>query len=310
METEAVLTVSKVIIAAAWSDGELSPEEVESLKDLIFRFSGSFPSAVGITGRQWAELEIYMDSPVSKDERDRLLTELESTPLNDGDKNEIMAALEEMIEADGEVSAEEKEVFKEVANDLDRMHAGALGQMGRGMRGALNRRSRSVRGAPNREDYLDEYMENKIYYRLHQRVGFNDKWLAASSSDLRKLCAAGGMLARVANADHNISDAEFNVLVEALQPAGLGLSRDEAAVIAEVAVSESGKDMDFPRLIRDFFARTSPQERRSFVGVMFVIAGADGDISADEITEIESLSASLNIPRSEFHEIKGKYTGS
>ena len=64
-----VMKLSKVVIAAAWADGELHGDEVNSLKDLLF-------SLGEISGDDWVELEIYMDSPVRTDERERLLGSL------------------------------------------------------------------------------------------------------------------------------------------------------------------------------------------------------------------------------------------
>ena len=61
-----VMDMAKLIIAAAWADGELQAEEINSLKDLIF-------SLGDITEGDWAQLDIYTDSPVSADERDQLL---------------------------------------------------------------------------------------------------------------------------------------------------------------------------------------------------------------------------------------------
>ncbi|HJS28716.1 MAG TPA: hypothetical protein VJ768_03790, partial [Anaerolineales bacterium] len=232
MDVNGILTVSKVIIAGAWADGQLSPEEAESLKDLVFRFSHLFPSQVGITGRQWAEIEIYIDSPVSAEEQERLLEELKQTLLTDEDKQEIVAAFEDLVQSDGTISEEEREVLNQVSHNLDHMHAGLFGQVGRAMTGALTRRGRSMRDAPNREDYIDEFIENRIFYRLEQRKDFDKEKLGGSDSDLRKLCAAGGLMARVARADQDVSDSEFGVIVMALQPAGLELGEEEAAIIA------------------------------------------------------------------------------
>ena len=47
VDSNLILTLSKVIISTAWADGEVSHEEINSLKDLLFRLPN-------ITGREWA----------------------------------------------------------------------------------------------------------------------------------------------------------------------------------------------------------------------------------------------------------------
>ena len=61
-ESNLILCLGKVLIAAAWTDGHISNTEMNCLKDLLFRMSD-------ITGRDWAMLEMYMDSPVGEHER-------------------------------------------------------------------------------------------------------------------------------------------------------------------------------------------------------------------------------------------------
>jgi len=45
------MTLAKVIIAAAWADDEVSHEEINSLKDLLFRLPH-------LEARDWSSLEI------------------------------------------------------------------------------------------------------------------------------------------------------------------------------------------------------------------------------------------------------------
>jgi len=67
---EMILTLAKVIIAAAWADGKVGHEEINALKDLLFNLRG-------INAKQWAELEIYLEAPITPEERAKLLDELQ-----------------------------------------------------------------------------------------------------------------------------------------------------------------------------------------------------------------------------------------
>jgi hypothetical protein len=53
-----IKALAKVMIAAAWSDGSITVDEVNSLKDLLFQLP--------MTASDWAELDIYLDAPVGE----------------------------------------------------------------------------------------------------------------------------------------------------------------------------------------------------------------------------------------------------
>ena len=74
-----IYALAKVIIAAAWADGEIAHDEINSLKDLLFRLPN-------LEARDWATLEIYTDSPIDADERARLVEELITAMATRADK--------------------------------------------------------------------------------------------------------------------------------------------------------------------------------------------------------------------------------
>jgi uncharacterized tellurite resistance protein B-like protein len=97
IDTNMILTLGKVIIAAAWADGEVSPEEVNSLKDLLFHLPG-------LTGREWANLEMYIESPVGEAERARLVIQLTEQISSGSDKTLALHALDGLVSADGVIT--------------------------------------------------------------------------------------------------------------------------------------------------------------------------------------------------------------
>ena len=54
-----VMPLAKVMIATAWADGTIQNDEINSLKDLLFQLHG-------MTAADWAELDIYIESPVGE----------------------------------------------------------------------------------------------------------------------------------------------------------------------------------------------------------------------------------------------------
>jgi uncharacterized tellurite resistance protein B-like protein len=292
-----ILTLAKVIIAAAWADGEMTLEEINSLKDLLFQL----PHAGGtqLTGREWAMLDMYIESPVGAAERARLLEQLQAALRRPKDRALALSALEDLIQADGVVTDEERAVAEEIKSAIEAVDVGVIGQLGRLIRGTVQRRSQVVANAPNREEYFEDFIKNKVYYAVRQRLNLGEVDLDIPEADLRKLSLAGGLMARVAHVDREVTEGEFDTMVNALQ-GGWDITREAAAFVAEVAVSAVSADLDYFRLTRQFSTSTTEDERVRFLDVLFAVADADGRVSYDEIEEIRRIAKSLNLTHKQF----------
>ncbi|MDX1521927.1 MAG: hypothetical protein R3264_09895, partial [Anaerolineae bacterium] len=206
-DKDLLITLGKVIIAAAWADGKISMEEVNCLKDILFRMPHvNSDQEMQLTAREWARLEIYIESPVEESERARLVEELRSQLRTPRDRDLVYTTLDELIKADGVVTEDELAVEQEIRQALDDVNLSLIGQLGRLFKGPIERRSEAVAHAPNREHYFEEYIRNKVYYKVQQRLHLaNDAFSSISDEALRKLSLAGGLMARVANIDHIVT---------------------------------------------------------------------------------------------------------
>jgi uncharacterized tellurite resistance protein B-like protein len=291
-----IMSLAKVMIAAAWTDGSVAHEEMNSLKDLLFHLPG-------MTARDWAELEIYLETPVEPVERARLIADLQAGLSSRKDQELAISALKDVIQADGSISDQEKAVFQEVQEALEDANVSLFGQLGRLISGPVHRRSEAVASAPSRELYLDDFIQNKIYYLLQQRLKKDNLKLDLPEGDLWKLGLAGGLMARVAYVDRTVSDAEFEHMIAALQN-HLGMDREPAGLVAEIAVSTISKDLDYYRLTREFFEHTTEDERVHFLDVLFEVAAADGIVSHQEMEEIQTISKVLKLTHKQFIDAK------
>ena len=291
-KTNLIMPLAKVIVAAAWADGEITNEEVNSLKDLLFHLPE-------MTANDWVYLEIYLDDPVNQAERERLVEELQSALATPADRQLALSTLEAMIGADGQVTDQERQVVVEIQAALQGSNVNLVGQLGRLVRGPVQRRSDAVAGAPNREQYLQDYLKNRIYYKVRLRVEIDETVFDIPEIELRKLSLAGGLMARVAYVDRQVTEAEIDAITTALVERW-GLSRQHAALVAEEAISEIAKDLDYYRLSRRFFELTREEERQRFLDVLFAVANADGFVSNDEIEEIRAVSISIKLTHKQF----------
>ena len=160
--------------------------------------------------------------------------------------------------------------------------------------------------APNREKYLDEFINNKVYYGVRQRLDLGAGVdIDIDDVRLRRLSAVGGLLARIAQVDLDVTDDEFDKIVEMLQKYW-ELTQTEAVFVAEVAVSEISPDMDSIRLTREIHSAVQPEQVPAFYDLLFGVAGADGYVSDDEMDVIYKISRSLGHSHKTFIDAKMK----
>lgn len=287
-----ILTLAKLLVAAAWADGELTNDEVNSLKDLLFRLPD-------LSASDWAELEIYMDSPVDEPERRRILEEFDTQLSSRKEQALAIQFLRQVVEADGVVTPEEQAVLDEAVQAIKAANVGLVGWLGNLLQGPLDRRAEAVSKAVNREEQLEDFVRNKVFYRLRRREGDLEGAFELPEAEIRKLSLAGGLLARVAHADENIAEVERAAIAESLEREW-GLSRQAALLVTDVATSEIPKSLDDFRLRREFFSSTTPRERLEFLEALFTVAAADGELSNEEVEEIRSIARALKLTHREF----------
>lgn len=293
-----ILSLAKVIIAAAWADGEISNDEINSLKDLLFHLPD-------ITGREWAMLEMYIDAPVSRQERARLIAELQDELRSASDRDFALEALDKIIRADGTVSEREKLAAQEIRQAIEESDTGLFGMMNRLIKGPVTRRTEAAAVGPNREKYFEDYIKNRVYYGVKVRQDTAQEKIDLPNQELRRLSLAAGLMARVAHVDDAVSEHEKEAIAQTLV-SGWDVDPQAAEFVAEVAIDEISPEMDYYRLTRSFFEQTSEAERIRFLDVLFAVAAADGFVSSPEIEEIRALSLGFKLPHKTFIEAKVK----
>ena len=296
--SNAIMALAKVMIAAAWTDGSVTNEEMNSLKDLLFQLPE-------MTASDWAELDIYIETPVGEAERARLVADLQANLKSSQDKEIAITMIDELVSADGEITAEERESVEQIKSAIRDANVGVLGNMGNFLGSSVNRRSNRVANAPNRELYLDDYVKNKVYYNVSRRLELEETEIDIPERELRKLSLAGGLMARVAYVDHEVQEGEFDSMVNAIQ-SNWELSDVEAALVAESAVSAITKGLDYYRMSRQFFESTTEDERVHFMDALFAVANGDEGVSYLEIEEIRTIATVLKLIHKQFIDAKLK----
>ena len=303
-ERDVILKLARVIIAAAWADGEISHEEINSLKDLLFRLPqiGNGQSAQ-LSGQEWARLEMYIETPVGAEERARLVADLQDALASPEQKTLVRQALEDLIEADGVISDSEREVVNEILGSIETVDKGLFSGLQRLVGGAVQKRTEAVANAPNRENYFDDFIKNKVYYTVQQRLTSEGLAFEISEEELRLLSLAGGLMAKIAQIDRVVTDEEFKTISDSIRD-NWKISNEASAFVAEVAVSAVDVTYDSFRMMRELVGLTSEDQRRRFLTALFAVANADGDISFDETEEIRLVAKGINLTHRDFIDAK------
>jgi uncharacterized tellurite resistance protein B-like protein len=293
-----VKALAKVMAAAAWADGSVSREEINSLKDLLFQLPE-------MTASDWAEVDIFIETPVDAAERARLAAELQSAITKTKHKTLALEAIDRLMLADGEITEEERAAAAEIKAAIQGANVGILGAVGNVIANTLSRRSQALADAPNRERYLDDYVKNRVFYLVSRRLELEDEEIDLPEKELRKLSLAGGLMARVAYVDREVHEGEFDAMVSAIRD-NWDLSNLESALVAEIAVSAISRGLDDHRMSRQFFEVTSEAERVRFLDVLFAVADGDGTVSQMEIEEIRTIASVLKLSHRQFIDAKVK----
>lgn len=295
-EKQFIMDLAKLLIAAAWVDGKLANEEINALKDLLFNLEN-------VTGKEWTQLEIYMDSPVSAEERDTLLSRVLEQIQSQQDKELVIGTLENLFKADGVVTRAEEAVLEDMRESVSDMSGGLLGRLSKLIKGATGKRRDSYTAAVQRDAQVDDYIENTIYYQLKSEIEKKGIKIELPDDKVRQLCLAAGLLARISAVDSGISEKEKQAIRDILS-AEWGLARREADIVTAISCDRALKGLDYFRLTRGFFECTNLEERRSFVKSLFKIANASDKTSYDETEEIRRIATSLKLTHRDFIDAK------
>jgi uncharacterized tellurite resistance protein B-like protein len=292
LRNELVESLAKVIIAAAWVDNELTHEEVNCLKDVLYRYYSIFNIEQEVQSIQWVQFEMYLEQPVGAAERGRLVEELRRNIKTREEQEVAVSLLNQVVEADGKVTADEQKVIDEIKLIIEEDSDGFIHKVSALINGALNRRSTAMAQAPNREQFFEEFLSNKVYYDVRLRLGVDDDALRIDDAALRRLSAAGGLMAKVALVDRELADEESEAMKRALET-HWEINPFEASFVVEVALTEVTADLDYTRLTREFVTFTTVTERARFLDILFAVADADGFVSLEEIREIHNIATHL-----------------
>jgi tellurite resistance protein len=124
----------------------------------------------------------------------------------------------------------------------------------------------------------------------------------------RLVASAAYIVARAANADLEISEAETTLIEQQLQERG-ALDEATAVMVAEMAKLQArtvGGTEDYV-VTREFNQIATPEQRLGVVRACFVIAAASGSISAEESAVVNEIANELSLDPKDVNEIRAEF---
>ena len=158
-----ILNLGKLLIAAAWADGKLTNQEINALKELLFLLPE-------ISGEEWMELELYMESPVGEEERQKLLGRVLDGMASTADKTLVLETLGKLIHCEDVPKEAEASIVESLRQDIESKSTGILAHLMNPLKRAIGSRVGHYSTEGGRESRIDDYIKNTIYYQLFSEM--------------------------------------------------------------------------------------------------------------------------------------------
>ena len=290
-----IMSLAKVIIAVAWADRQLSTEEVNHLKRLLLRVPVGSNSDGVLTANESAELDVYLHSPVSGEERNALIANLRDQIKAPHERQLALALIEELISADGVVTPDERGVLKHIRSTLDPQSTNPLIPILRTF-GFFNDPQPPT--LP-REELIGDYVNNRIFFNIRQQILVRDEYshIGLSDETARQMSLGLGMLLLVAIADGPLNDEE-RVRIEATLHETWGLSDLHFKMIRDV-IDQEINDLSLFQLTNQYRLRTNHVEQLNLLNHLCITAISDGEINAAESAIIGQIANSFGMRNEE-----------
>lgn len=124
----------------------------------------------------------------------------------------------------------------------------------------------------------------------------------------RYLAAFAFVLARVAQADLHLDEAEVAAMRETLATVG-GLPAEEAALVCEMACDQNSRigGSENYLVTREFRAISTKAQRAKLLECLFSVAASDGEISTAESAETLAIAEELGFTRPEALGVRSRF---
>ncbi|MDP6736377.1 MAG: TerB family tellurite resistance protein [Nitrospinaceae bacterium] len=287
------LTFLKVLTTIAWADGEVTQSELNILKSFYRKFN--------LDKDELSELKYYLAAPVSKKEQDELYCQLIAELSSPKEKEEILNALETMVQADKRTGGGEKDLVERFQDFLNKSSP-TRRSLGR-MRNLLHKTI--FAHARDKDPELEKYFKRTVLKKIELKTARQGIKVEVPYDKIYFICLFGTLLATVAHVDGHFDETEQKALKKVLSD-HFSFTDKELKVLFEVVAEQAQGGFDFHEVTAEINRLVTYNERLKMTDCLFAIAAADGELSHDEAEEIRRITKSLRIPHKAYIDSKMK----
>lgn len=278
----------KLLMALAKQDGRVDPQEFELLQDYAF--------SNALNESEWREIQFYAHAQLSDQEMENMIRQLESEIRSRVQKEELLNAIQEMIEADSMLMDKEREVFATLRSRLQEVETSILDNTIR----ALGKTLRDHTPAST-DANASLYAMNPVAAILKQEIpyeGFNHEMIGARL----------GLMLILIHSDNEVQNKELKAFVE-LTAKQLGKSPEDSRDLAQRLLSIPTDHFELAHLGRLLVENLSEESRMEWLVALFRMAHADGIYHDEEDRQMRLISRFLLLSTRQFLEARKLGTG-
>ncbi|MEK9627707.1 MAG: TerB family tellurite resistance protein [Nitrospinota bacterium] len=285
------LTFLKVLTTVAWADGEVSQSELNILKSFYRKFD--------LSRHELDELKPYLNAPVSKKEKDLLYRQMIAELSTPAEKEEIVAALENMVQVHKRMKGDERQLVDQFSEWLEKSSftKRSFGRIRNLFQKTIFKHARD----PNPD--MEKYFKRRVLKKIELKSSHAGVVSKLPEDKLYFICLLGTLMASIAHVDNHLDPAEKKALKKCLADQ-FELKGKELALLLEVVEEQGKQDFDFHEVVTEINRLTSYNDRLQFMECLFVVACADGDLAHDETEEIRRITKAMRISHGTFIQSK------
>jgi len=291
MADDKLLDFLRVLIAAAWADGEITYHELNNLK-AYFR-------ELDLDEEQMTALEPYLADSIGPDEARTIVDDFLARARR-SERETLVAAVRDLVLSDGALEGGEKAFLDMV--DSARGETTTAGVFVNQLKRLWGKSGAHTSEAVRRSDLIDEFIRNRVLYQVKRRLllhGGTAELDADTERELRYVCALAGLLGHVAGADQSF-DADERATIAEILDAMSTLQHRDVDIIVDIVESEVLSDIGYFSFAHELDELATPEERMRVLALLFDVAAADGEITHEELEEIRKISKALHIDHQSF----------
>ena len=275
----------------AWADGEVTQSELNILKTFYRKFD--------LSKHELDELKPYLNAPISKNEKDLLYRQMIAELSTPSEKEEIVAALENMAQVHKRIKNDERRLVDQFSEWLDKSSF-TKRSLGR-IRNLFQKTIFEFARDPNPD--MKKYFKRRVLKKIELKTSHSGIASQLPEEKLYFLCLIGTLLASIAHVDNHL-DPKEKIALKAFLAKHFELRGKELSMLFEVVEEQGREGFDFHEVITEINRLTTYNDRLRFMDCLFVIAVADGEMAHEETEEIRRITKAMRIPHNIFIQAK------